>query len=67
MSEKLIVLEDFVLSLAEERPDWVAEDSLFRIINCNTRYFIIDEVAAARLESLRKLIPIIIEERRKLT
>lgn len=65
MSETLTTLEDFALSLAEPRPDWVAEDSLFRLINCNTRYFIIDEVSAARLESLRKLVPLIIEERRK--
>lgn len=41
------------------------EDDVIKIRVTNRRYFVIDEVEAGVLEGLRKIVPRMIEERRK--
>jgi hypothetical protein len=62
---QLTALEDLALEFARKIPDWVSEDSEIKIRRSDRHYFVLDEVDAGRLDNLRKMIPIIIEERRK--
>ncbi len=62
---ELLAVEDIALSFANRMPDWTLENSEIKLRIANRRYFVIDEVDASRLEALRKMIILIIEERRK--
>jgi hypothetical protein len=64
----LVALEEFVLDLANDPPSFILENhdpSVIILRRTDRHYYLIDEVDAGRLEALRKIIPTIIEERRK--
>lgn len=65
--EQLTAVEDLALAFANEPPIWFLEDSAVKVRCLNRRYWVLDEVDASRLDNLRQLIPVIIEERRKLS
>lgn len=66
MYDQSTLLEEYALRLAKEEARFYTINKIPKVIHFDTkRYLFIDKADADRLERLRKIILLIIEERRK--